>query len=80
MLLFLAHTPFMVNRAFSATPAERLQQYMQFLEDALKNFALHFFKLTTSFSLSNKNLYSSVFRTGKSVISSSSRFYLNKRW
>jgi len=27
MVLFFAHIPFVVNRAFSATPAERLQQY-----------------------------------------------------
>jgi len=26
MVLFFAHIPFVVNRAFSATPAERLQQ------------------------------------------------------
>jgi len=27
MVLFFAHIPFVVNRAFNATPAERLQQY-----------------------------------------------------
>jgi len=29
-MLFFAHIPFVVNRAFSSTPAERLQQYLTF--------------------------------------------------
>jgi len=40
MVLFFAHIPFVVNRAFSATPAERLQQFRLFLITASSASAL----------------------------------------
>jgi len=39
MVLFFAHIPFVVNRAFSATPAERLQHYQLNALGLLQAFA-----------------------------------------